>query len=152
MGARMARGLAVAVVLGAAVRVAPVAAFTMAEQVATTGVHGALTSTSAPSASRTIGSVKNKLSASAPKLSSVRPPSGPGAGSPRGKRSGSSKSGWGDAAKGWAKSGAKGGKGGGGTWAGKNGAWAESKGWVSGSKEWSTATSGGGWTRPGRKS
>jgi hypothetical protein len=129
------------------------AAFTMGEQMATTGVANTLGATSAPSAASTIGSVKNKLStsgaSSVPKLSDVKQPTGLGAGSPTHKRTAKGKSGWGNS-KNWAKNG-KGGKGGAG-W-NNSGGWPKSDGWSGkgGGKVW--AKSGGGsWARPGNKS
>ena len=154
---RAVRWVGMAVALGSVVAPARhAAAFSMAEQVATTGVSNTLAGTSAPSAAGTIGSVKNKLSSSAssaPKLSNVKQPTGPGAGAPSHKRTAKGKSGWGDA-KGWAKN-AKGGGGKGGK-SGKgwtdSGGWPKADGWsTKKSKAW--ASSGGGaWARPGNKS
>jgi hypothetical protein len=159
MGARATWAASAAVLLGLAGFAAPAGAFTMAEQMATTGVQGTLAKTSAPGASGTIGSVKNKLAVSAPKAPSL--PAGgraaakrPGAGSgKRGKKAASSGSGWGEATKGWGKSGAASGKGGG-TWVNADGGWAESSGWPSAkdSKAWAESGSSGAWARPGKKS
>lgn len=158
MGARATWAASAAAVLGLVGFGSPARAFTMAEQMATTGVQGTLAKTSAPSASRTIGSVKNKVAAAAPKAPAM--PGGgaskrPGArGGKRGKKSASSSgSGWGEATKGWGKQGAAGGKGGG-TWVNADGGWAESSGWPSAkdSKAWAESGSGGAWARPGKKS
>ena len=84
MASGTARGLAVAVVLGAAAfRGTPAAAQTMGEQMVATGIHGTLAGTSAGSAAPTLKSVKNSLGKSAPKLASGSvKPSGPGSGRP----------------------------------------------------------------------
>jgi hypothetical protein len=159
---RAVRWVVVAVALGSMAAPARRAtAFTMGEQMATTGVANTLAGTSAPSASSTIGSVKNKLSSgtsstptlNTPKLSGVRQPTGPGAGSPTHKRTAKGKSGWGDA-KGWAKN-AKGGNGKSGKagWT-DSGGWPKADGWASnkgGKKVWAEA-GGGSWARPGNKS
>ncbi|HWP65776.1 MAG TPA: hypothetical protein VNO26_07680 [Candidatus Limnocylindria bacterium] len=128
-------------------------AFTMAEQLATTGTAGTLARTSAPSASRTIGSVKSKLGASTPKLTSVRQPGAAGAGTGKGRSStrSSSGTGWGDSTKGWSKSGG-GGKNGK-SWQGRSNAWPQAEGWggkSSRSKAW-VQHGGGSWMRPGKK-
>src|SRR5262245_20678650 len=105
---RAVRRIGMAVALGSVIAPARhAAAFTMGEQMATTGVANTLAATSAPSASSTIGSVKNKLSSSGPnvpRLNDVKKPTGLGAGAPSHKRTAKGKSGWGDA-KGWAKKG-----------------------------------------------
>ena len=163
MASGTARGLAVAVVLGAAaVRGTPAAAQTMGEQMVATGIHGTLAGTSAGSAAPTLNSVKNSLGKSVPKLASGSvKPSGPGSGRPgmrkpgtggQSKSASSSKSGWGSATKGWAKQGAATGKSGG-SWAKGDGGWAKSEGWESSDKAWvSSSQNGGGWARPGKKS
>jgi hypothetical protein len=162
MDARAVRWVVVAVALGGMAAPARRAvAFTMGEQMATTGVANTLAGNAAPSAASTIGSVKNKLSSStgpksagpgAPKVGNVAKVSGLGAGKPTHKRTASGKTGWGDA-KGWAKNG----KGGGGGKSGKSGwtdsgGWPKSDGWVSkgAKKTWADA-GGGSWARPGNK-
>jgi hypothetical protein len=162
MDSRAVRWVLVAVALGGmAVPARRAAAQTMGEQMATTGISNTLAGTSARSASSTIGSVKNKLSSSTsstptmstPRLSSVRQPTGPGAGSPSHKRTAKGKSGWGDA-KGWAKNGkGGGGKGGKAGWT-ASGGWPRADGWASnkgGKKVWADAGAGS-WARPGNKS
>lgn len=165
MDSRAVRWVVVAVALGGMMAPARrAAAFTMGEQMATTGVANTLAGTSAPSAASTIGSVKNKLSSSTgpsasttpksttPKLSGIRQPTGPGAGAPSHKRTAKGKSGWGDA-KGWAKNGhgGGGGKGGKAGWT-DSGGWPKADGWVSkGSKKTWADAGGGSWVRPGNK-
>ena len=156
MDSRAVRGIGMAVALGSLVVPAGhAAAFSMAEQVATTGVSNTLASTGSSSASKTIGSVRSKLSSSAPsapKLGNVKSPTGLGAGSPTRKRTAKGNSGWGDA-KGWARNG----KGGGGGKKGQgwtdSGGWPKADGWSSkgGSKAW-VESGGGSWARPGNKS
>jgi hypothetical protein len=125
-------------------------AFTMGEQMATTGIQGTLARTSAPSASATIGSVKSNLAASTsrpalPGGASVAVPGGGRAGAPK---SASARSGWGGSTQGWARQGA--GKGGSWAGAGAGGAWAQSSGWPGVGNAWESAgKAGGGWARPG---
>jgi len=153
MDRRAVRWLGMAVALGSVIAPARHGyAQTMGEQMATTGVSNTLAATSAPSAASTIGSVKNKLSASAPKapsLGNIRQPTGPGAGAPSHKRTAKGKAGWGDA-KGWARNG-KGGSGKSGKGWADNAGWPKADGWgEKSSKAW--AESGGGaWARPGNK-
>jgi hypothetical protein len=157
MDSRAVRGLVVAVVLGAVVA-APVrraSAFTMAEQMGTTGVANTVAGTGARSASGTIGSVKNKLSSSTrlgtPKVSGASKVTGVGAGKPTRKRTASGKTGWGEA-KGWARNGKGGGKSGKAGWT-DSGGWPKADGWSSkGSKKTWAAAGGGSWARPGKKS
>jgi len=131
-------------------------AFTMGEQLATTGIQGSLAATGSRSVSGTINSVKGSLAASAPTLPTLSSGgigrSGPGVGAPGRPHSSSSNSGWGGASQGWAKQGD-----GKGSWVGSassgRGGWAAANAWSGQGKAWSSsAQGGGGWARPGSKS
>jgi hypothetical protein len=160
MNARAVRWALVTMALGGLVMPARRAgAFTMGEQMATTGVANTVAGTAAPSAAQTIGSVKNSLSRSSsvsqstPKLTSVRPPTGLGAGSgPHTRRTTSKHSGWGNATKGWAKSGPGGNSKSGKGWVDSSG-WPKADNWTSKAKSKTAwAPSGGGaWARPGNQ-
>jgi len=155
MRARRTRWIAAAVVLGAAAYAPPVRAFTMGEQLATTGIQGNLAATGSANVAGTISGVKGKLAASAPQLPNMggSGQSGLRTGRPGGAHAGSSNSGWGGATKGWAKQG-EGGGGAKGGWAGPSGGWAQANSWSGQGKAWSTTGKGGagGWARPGGKS
>jgi hypothetical protein len=139
----------VAVGLYAASGVSDARAFTMAEQLATTGVHGAVASTGVGSTAGTLSSVKKSLSSSTQPRLTV-----PGSGSAGAKRSGAAKrsagsnSGWGSATQGWARQGAASGAGGG-SWVGSSSGWAAANGWPSAGSAWAEAGQGGAWARPG---
>ena len=150
---RLRRAVA-AVSLGGAVWATSAGAFTMGEQMATTGIQNTLAATSAPSAAGTIGSVKKSVTASTQRANAGLPgadgggPVGGGATSGAPRASASSHSGWGGATQGWAKQGAASGPSGGG-WSGPSGGWAASSGWPTAGKAWSSGQSGSGWARPG---
>ena len=156
MDSRVVRWVVVAVALGGmAIPAKRAAAQTMGEQMATTGISNTLAATSAPSASSTIGSVKNKLSSSTgmrtPQVGGAAKVTGKGAGMPTHKVTAKGKSGWGEA-KNWAKAGKGGGKSGKAGWT-DSGGWPKADGWAGnkGKNAWAEA-GGGSWARPGNKS
>jgi hypothetical protein len=138
-----------AVAMCAAAGVPDARAFTMGEQMATTGVHGAVAATGLGNPAGTLGSVKKSLASSTKPRLTVPGSGGAGSKQPAtAKRASGSNSGWGSSTQGWARQGAASGAGGG-SWVGSSSGWAAANGWPSAGSAWAEAGQGGAWARPG---